>query len=244
MAIKDFPEEGEFVLCTVTRIIGTTVFVQIEDYNREGVVSTSEVAPGRIRNIRDYVTINKKIACKVLRVNKAQGNIDMSLRRVSQKEARAVMEEYKKEHAAMLILKIVLKEKAIQAAERIKEKYQSLDLFLDNAKENNKLLEEFAQKEDAEKILNLIKDKVKEKKYIQKVLLSISSASPNGITVIKNALSAAENVEISYLGAPHYSVVSESNNPKDAEKKLKTAVEVITQKIKAAGGKIECEEEN
>ena len=67
---KEFPEEGEIVLCTVIKIMGTTVFVHLDDYNREGVVSTSEVAPGRIRNIRDYVTINKKIVCKILRIDR------------------------------------------------------------------------------------------------------------------------------------------------------------------------------
>ncbi|GAH54399.1 unnamed protein product, partial [marine sediment metagenome] len=46
-------EEGDIVLCTVDRIIGTNVFVKIED-NGEGCIVFSEVAPGRIRNIRSY----------------------------------------------------------------------------------------------------------------------------------------------------------------------------------------------
>ena len=72
-------EEGEIVLCTVDKIIGTTVFVKIEG-NGEGTITTSEIAPGRIRNLRDYVSPGRKIVCKVLRVD--VNKISLSLRRV------------------------------------------------------------------------------------------------------------------------------------------------------------------
>jgi len=243
MVIKEFPEEGEFVLCTVTKIMGTTVFVNIENYRKEGVVSTSEVAPGRIRNIRDYVMINKKIVCKVLRLNKEKGTIDLSLRRVSQKETREVLEEHKKERDALLILKIILKDKAIQIAEKIKETNESLDLFLEKVKETPSLMKELASKEEIEKIVELLKEKTKEKKYLNKAVVSISSTSPNGITLIKNALLAVKNVKISYIGAPNYSIVAESTDPKDAEKKLKEAIAIITEKLKGIG-KVEVKEED
>ena len=54
-------EVGDIVLCTVDRVIGINVFVKIED-NGEGCIVMSEIAPGRIRNIRDYVVPKKKIA--------------------------------------------------------------------------------------------------------------------------------------------------------------------------------------
>ena len=71
-------EVGDIVLCTVERIEKTIVFVKIEDENKdlEGSIIMSEVAPGRIRNIRNYVVPKKKIVCKVLRIS---GNrIDLS----------------------------------------------------------------------------------------------------------------------------------------------------------------------
>ena len=76
---------GDVVLCTVDRIVGTTVFVMIGDNNRtEGSIIVSEISPGRIRNLRDFVTPKKKIVCKIIRIN--QGNIELSLRRVTSKE--------------------------------------------------------------------------------------------------------------------------------------------------------------
>jgi translation initiation factor 2 subunit 1 len=240
--IKEFPEESELILCAVSKIMGTTVFVNIENYKKEGVISTSEVAPGRIRNIRDYVTVNKKIVCKVLRVNKEKGTIDLSLRRVSQKETREVLEEFKKEKDALLVLKLALKDKAVQVAERIKEKYDSLDAFLSETQKNPSILKEYAEKDDAEKILELTKERKKEKKFQYRAIISISSNAANGVTAIKNALLAAKDVEIIYIGAPNYSMTAESSDPKDAEKKFKEAVSIITEKIKASGGKLECKE--
>ncbi|MEN9625985.1 MAG: hypothetical protein RL557_313, partial [archaeon] len=60
-------EEGQIVLCTVDKIIGTTVFVRI-DNNGEGTLTFSEIAPGRIRNLREYVMPGKKIVCKILKI--------------------------------------------------------------------------------------------------------------------------------------------------------------------------------
>ena len=234
---KEFPEEGEIVLCTVIKIMGTTVLVHLDDYGKEGVVATSEVAPGRIRNIRDYVTINKKIVCKILRIDKEKGHIDLSLRRVSQKDSREMLESYKKEKTAFLILKIILKEKAQSAAEKIKENY-SLDEFLEKAKTEPSILDKFVSEEEAKQMLKLIQERIKEKKYSIKAILSISSTAGNGIQIIKEALLSAKNVTIAYLGAPNYSIISESANPKEAEKKLAEAIEIITNKITASGGKI------
>ena len=85
---------GDVVLCTVDRIVGTTVFVMIGDNNRtEGSIIVSEISPGRIRNLRDFVTPKKKIVCKIIRIN--QGNIELSLRRVTSKEKKEVIDNYK-----------------------------------------------------------------------------------------------------------------------------------------------------
>ena len=40
-------EEGNLVLCTVTRIIGTSVFVKLDDYPIEGAITYPVIAPGR-----------------------------------------------------------------------------------------------------------------------------------------------------------------------------------------------------
>ena len=102
-------EVGDVVLCTVDRIAGTVVFVKI-DRNGEGNITTSEIAPGRIRNLRDYVVPKKKIVCKILRIS-PNGNINLSLRRVTQKEKKEILEQYKQEKSYKSVLKSILGEK-------------------------------------------------------------------------------------------------------------------------------------
>ena len=45
---EGFPDEGEIVLCTVTKINPNSVFVNVDDYDKGGMVHISEISPGRI----------------------------------------------------------------------------------------------------------------------------------------------------------------------------------------------------
>jgi len=237
MANDKFPEVEELVLCTVDQIMGTTVFVKLDNYGKTGVIATSEIAPGRIRNLRDYVVPNKKIVCKVLRIDKEKGHIDLSLRRVSQKDTREIIEKFNKERAANTILNLASK-KVEEISEKIKKKYNSLFEFLEKAKENESIISEFFNKEDSEKISSLIKERIKAKKIEVKKKISVSTIAPNGINIIKGALNR-KDVSISYLGAPFYMVSVEASDYKLANKKLENALQEICAKIKADGGKAE-----
>jgi translation initiation factor 2 subunit 1 len=237
MANDKFPEVEELVLCTVDQIMGTTVFVKLDNYGKTGVIATSEIAPGRIRNLRDYVVPNKKIVCKVLRIDKEKGHIDLSLRRVSQKDKREIIEKFNKERAANTILNLASK-KVEEISEKIKKKYNSLFEFLEKARENESIISEFFNKEDSEKISSLIKERIKAKKIEVKKKISVSTIAPNGINIIKGALDR-KDVTIIYLGAPFYMVSVEASDYKLANKKLEKALQEICVKIKADGGKVE-----
>ena len=130
-------ESGDVVLCTVDRIVGTMVFVKIKGYG-EGSIVLSEVAPGRIRNLRDYVVPKKRIVCKVLKVSGER--IELSLRRVNQKERKEILEQDKKEKSYKVILKKILGEKSIKVIDEI-EKENNLYDFLEEAKNNKNELD-------------------------------------------------------------------------------------------------------
>ena len=88
-----FPEDGELVLCTVTKVQSHSVFVRLDEFDKGGMIHISEVSPGRIRNIRDFVKEDKIIVCQVLRVSRERGYIDLSLRRVNDNQKRKKLEE-------------------------------------------------------------------------------------------------------------------------------------------------------
>jgi len=167
-------EVGDIVMCTVDRIIGTIVFVRI-DGDGEGSIIMSEIAPGRIRNLRDYVVPKKKIICKVLRIS--GDRIDLSLRRVTQKEQKEIREQYKQEKSYKSILKTILGEKADKIIKEILNQEKIYE-FLEEAKENSKKLEKIVGKEDSKKILEILNAQ-KQKKAIVKKEIFLTTTKPN-----------------------------------------------------------------
>ena len=106
-----FPEESELVICTVTRIHHHSVFVSLDYYNKKSaMLHISEISPGRIRNINDFVKEGKVIVCKVLSINPDKGHIDVSLRRVSEPQRIQVMNKVKQEQTAEKIIIFIAKE--------------------------------------------------------------------------------------------------------------------------------------
>ncbi len=209
-------EEGDIVLCTVDRIVGTNVFVKMEN-NGEGCIVFSEVAPGRIRNIRDYVVPKKKIVCKILRIS--GDRIDLSLRRVTQKEQKEVKERDKQEKSYEKILKSVLgEEKGEKIIQEISKKDKIYD-FLQNAKENPKELEKFVGKENLKKIIDILKTQ-KQKKTILKKEIFMTTREPDGIELIKDLLEKIKGTEIKYISSGKYSLKKESQDIKKADTEL------------------------
>jgi translation initiation factor 2 subunit 1 len=221
-------ETGDIVLCTVDRIVGTTVFVRIEG-NGEGSIVFSEIAPGRIRNIRDYVFPKKQIVCKVLRIN---GNhIDLSFRRVTLKEQKELKEKNKQERSFLSILKTVLKENAEKNIEEIL-KNNTLNDFLEEIKKNPKELEKIIGIQDSKKVLEILSIQ-KQKRAIIKKEITLKSQDSNGLEKIKEILGKIEGIEIRYLSAGKYSLKKEDDDLKQADQKLKEILEIIEKKAKS-----------
>lgn len=219
-------EEGDIVLCTVEKIVGTVVVVKIDKENQEANIVFSEIAPGRIRNIRDYVVPKKRIACKVLRIK--NGNIDLSLRRVTQKEKKEALETENQEKSYSSILKSVLKEKA----EEIIKQIDDLSEFLKEAKTDSKKLEKLVGKEDCENILKILNSQ-KSKKSVVKKTISLTSTAPNGLEIIKNLFRNLKDIKVKYLSAGNYSLEKESDNPKEADNSLREFISELESKSKA-----------
>jgi len=225
---------GETVLCTVDRIVGTVVFVKISFDGKEieGNIVFSEVAPGRIRNIRDYVVPKKKIVCKVLRVS-TNGNIDLSLRRVSQKENKEVREKAEEKQSYSKIIRSIFKEKADEIMKKIGDEEDVYELLHD-AGENSEKIEKIMGKDDAEKIIGVLNAK-KIKKAVMKMEIHVSSTSPSGLHDIKSVFRDAKGTEIKYIAGGRYSIEIESSDLKMASNELRRIVNEIEKRAKKTG---------
>lgn len=247
---EGFPEEDELVMCTITKVQFHSVFAQLDEYDKGGMIHISEVSPGRIRNIRDFVKEGKKVVCKVLRVNPEKGHIDLSLRRVAEMQRRKKVDELKQEQKAEKILEFVAKDLNVplkklfeDITNSISKKYSSLnDFFQSVVADNNLIRDSGLDAKAAKKLEEAVKIRIKEAAVKIEGELKLTSFAPDGVDIIKEALKKAEEVAkgsimIKYLGAGSYNIVINAKDYKEAEKLLKEATEKAIEYAKKNEGK-------
>lgn len=234
---KGFPEIGDILFCTVKRILPNSIFVILDEYeNKEGMIKIDEIAPGRIRNIRDYVKEGKKIVCKVIRISKDTGYIDLSLRRVQLGIKMSKINEIKQEEKAEKLLESIAKNMKIDVKEiyknigdKIIAKYSLLYPGLQEISVNEKIIKELEINKNYELVLlKTIKDKIKPLEIKLKATINLKSEANDGIKKIKDILKKIKafanknkyNILLNYISAPKYRVTITSNDYKDAEKIL------------------------
>ncbi len=217
---EGFPAASEIVLCTVKKILHNSVFVTLDEYkDREGIIHISEIAPGRIRTIREYVREGKKIICMVLRINTERNHIELSLRRVTTSVRIKKNEGLKLEQKSEKILEIVAQSLKMPFAAfykdvgmKIIDKYGSLHAcFRQLAVEPSLFNDISIDKKIAKEIVELVVARFKPPEIRIIKNLSIKCRLPNGVEIIKeslmNALKVAENkkyrVSFTYRGAPN-----------------------------------------
>lgn len=240
---KGFPEEGECVLCTVKKILFHSVFVYLDEYHdKEGMVHISEVSPGRIRNLRDYVKEGKKLICKVLRVRPEKGQVDLSLRRVSVAMRKKKNTELKQEQKAEKIMEILAKKLSTDIkilyedfGDKIWDEYGGLNSFFQEIAAGEASLEDFVPQKYTASLAEIISEKIKPQIVEIKRDLELKSEASNGIEIIKEALQKAEDlakeknyaIKIRYVSAPRYSLKVSALDYKVAEKAMEELTSTI-----------------
>ncbi|MBN1646157.1 translation initiation factor IF-2 subunit alpha [Candidatus Woesearchaeota archaeon] len=248
---KGFPEEGELVLCTVTNIQYHSVFVKLDEYDKTGMIHISEVSPGRIRNIRDFVKEDKKVVCKVLRINEEKGHIDLSLRRVGENQKREKLAQIKNESKAEKLVEILagrinvpVRELYEKLLNSVSENYDYLyDAFEDIVENDVPILDTGVPKEYAKELESIVRDKIKVREVQIGGDIKAFTYAEEGLKLIKEALTKAEDsspaVTIKYKGAGVYSISVIAHEYKEAEKVLKGAVDTATDIVQKGHGVLE-----
>lgn len=247
---QGYPEEDEIVLCTVKNVQYHSVFAVLDHYTgKTGMIHISEVSPGRIRNIRDYVVEGKKIFCKVLRTNTDKGYIDLSLRRVNEAQKRRKNDQIKQEQRAEKIIDAFAhitnqkpEEAYAKVSKHILAEYEFIyEAFNDVVEENLDLKRFGFTAEYIAPLQALVKEKIKPKVVEISGSLTLKTYEDGGLNIIKDALCKEESdqVTIRYKGGGYYSITVKSSDYKDAEKKMKTAVDNITKTLEKSRGTAE-----
>ncbi|MFH1770222.1 MAG: translation initiation factor IF-2 subunit alpha [archaeon] len=251
---RDAPEEDDIVLCTVTNVQPHSVFCNLDEFkNKSGMIHISEVSPGRIRNIRDFVKEGKKVVCVILKIHPDRGHIDISLRRVNEGQRRKKLDAIKQEQKAEKIVEMFAKEikkpfeevyKTI--SQQIFKEYDMLHPAFNEVVEQDLKLEELGiEKKLAEKLTKVIKEKIKPKEVEISGKMVLESYDENGLEIIKTALQKAEKVhdtvDIKYEGGGRYLIRIIAKDYKKAEKIMDEAISKITDYMEKNNGEFKFE---
>jgi translation initiation factor 2 alpha subunit (eIF-2alpha) len=232
-------EEGDLVLGTVKEVTNTIVFIDLPE-GRKGTIISSEVASGRIKQMRTHVVPNKKIVCKVLRVS--GDRIDLSLRRVTSKERKEVMQEFKQTQAIKVAFKQILEDKAEETEEKILADFGSLADFIEKAKEDKKLIGSYIPKNNQEAIRKITEKKQKRAELKQKIL--IKCLESDGVKEIKEIFDLEnKNVQVTYISAGNFRLKLSAEDFKKGKKEMAEVIEKIEEKAKKSNCEFSHEEE-
>jgi translation initiation factor 2 subunit 1 len=224
---KNFPKEGEIVIATVKSIARNVVFLTLDEYNKDALLNIPEVAPGRIRNIRDYVREGKKVICVVLNVYESTSNILVSLRRVSESQRRKKNDDIKQELIVENILKVLCEKNNLvpetifqEIYSKIEHDYETMfDFLQDIIDEETDVLEYFSKKDKnfkvVQELIDLAKERITPQKAVIKMNIKLKIYLNSGIEMIKEVFSKVldlknsdtERLDAKYLGGGNYEVV-------------------------------------
>jgi translation initiation factor 2 subunit 1 len=246
----EYPDEGDLVVGTVTSIRNFGAFVTLDEYaNREAFIHLSEVATGWVKYIRDHIREGQKIVARVLRVDPAKSQIDLSLKRINDHQRREKIQSWKNEQRAMRLLALVAQGLKVEVetthdtfAESLVEKYGSLfGAFEAASADSKKFQKELGKAAWVGAFLKVAQENLAPPHVGITGTLEISDSSPTGLDHVRTALAAAEAVDpesvvVQYVGAPRYRVTVAGTQYKQVEELLKRATEAALAKIKEAGG--------
>lgn len=253
MLEKQYPEEGELVMCSVKEVFPYGAFVVLDQYNKEGMIHIKEISSSWVKNIRNHVREGQKIVCKVLKVDESKNHIDLSLRRVTSQQKKTKVQEFKREKKGEKLLELY----ATNIGEDYKDIIHSIGVPLANKYGELYVAFEEASTKGKGVLQGVIDDKYVDELYeiiktnVETPLVSITGHvilecfSGNGVHIVKEALinsrekykDKVENVEIRTEGSPKYSINIVAEEYKIAESVLREIADMAISHVQSNDGK-------
>jgi translation initiation factor 2 subunit 1 len=199
-----FPEEGELVVGTVAKVENFGAFVELEEYpGKEGFIHVAEVAPGWVKYIRDYVRENQKIVTKVLSVHHKKGHIDLSLKQVNEHQRREKIQQWKNEQRAEKLFELIAERSGLSLdkawegfGNRLVEVFDTMYGALEEVSLNPEVLaEEGFDGPWTEIFVQVATESIVAPTVEIRGYFKLGSTRPDGVNVIREALTRAASVE-------------------------------------------------
>lgn len=246
--IQEMPEQGEIILATITKVMDHGAYVSLDEYDDiQGFLHISEIAPGWIRSVNRFVKEGEKKVLLVKKVNLGKGEIDLSLKQVSNDQKKQKLKEVKKFEKSKTLLQSVkekakLSDKEIEKLEdSIYSKFDSVyDAFIEIGRKGINIVKDLKLNKKTILAIEEICSKIKLPSVEIRGIMEITNNKSDGVEVIKKVLLDAmkkdATISITYLGAPKYRLAITAEDFKTAEKLLKPIIEEIQKNIEKKNG--------
>ena len=246
---EEWPEEGEIVMCTVQKVERFGAFVSLDEYGgKEGFIHISEVSTNWVKNIRDFFREGRKVVVKVVRIDRSRGQIDLSLKRVTEQQKKYKIQQWKQRQKAEKLLEMAakkvgksLEEAETQVVEKLLKDYPDLYSAFEDVVVNGRAVLDSHKipKRWADALYDLIMANIEIPTVKIHGVITLQCFEPNGVEVIKNALSQLQSsgdgdgrIAVQVVGPPKYRVTVEAEDYKTAESLLEGRIQAVRQFLK------------
>ncbi len=221
-------EEGDLVLCKVKKVTNTITSVELPN-GEEGTIISPEIAAGRIKFMRQYVVPNKQIVCKILKIE--GDNIHLSLRRVTSKEKKEIMQNFKQAQAVDVAFRQILKEDAEEVKKYVLDNFESLLQFTKEARKFPEIIKQYIPEKQREAIEKIINKKRKQSQLRQNI--KIKCTEEDGVNRIKKIFNLKnDNIKVIYISAGHLSLRLMVDDFKQGKKEMNDILKEIENRAK------------
>ncbi|HVL88581.1 MAG TPA: translation initiation factor IF-2 subunit alpha [Candidatus Thermoplasmatota archaeon] len=249
---REFPEDGELVVGTVKDVKNYGAFVTLDEYpGKEGFIHIAEIASGWVKYVRDHIRENQKVVCKVTGVDRSKGHVDLSLKRVNEHQRRDKINEWKNEQKAEKLFELLAKELKTDPQKAwddfghtLADQHGTLHAAFEAAAADPDAFAEGAKGDWVKEFVKIAQANIQLPSVEIKGQLEIQSEAPNGVEVVRDALSEIERsdyedvkISVVYLGAPRYQVKVTAPDYKVAEEQMRKVTERAIQLATKKGAK-------
>ncbi len=244
----EFPAPGEVVLATVVKIIDQGAYVTLDEYNNiQGFLHTQEIAPGWIKAINRYVKKGEKKVLRVKKINPGRGDIDLSLKQITNDQRKKKLREIKRYEKGQTLLANVAErasltdDQVVELENRLYKRFDTIyDAFLNVAQQGTDALQGTEISKDIIDAIQDVCSKIKLPTVEIRGVMELTCNKSDGVVRIKEILTDLDKryagSNITYLGAPKYRVAITAGDFKFAEKMLKPIISEIKGGIEKSGG--------
>lgn len=232
---KDLPDVGEFVIVKISKIMPHGAYCKLVEYNIDSYLPISEVSPGWIKNIHEFIKEGQQDVAKVIFVDREKRSVDISLKKANNKDKKDKISDFGLEKRAEGIFN-----KAIEQSKNADKKQLIIAEVAKSAKTYNELvngifegtdpLANFKYKEFKQSLYALVAKTIKPKTYTVAYDVDLTTSdTKSGIKLIKEALVSIEKngVKVLYMGAPRYRLLATDSSYPKAESKIKDSQKIL-----------------